>query len=244
MIVYLLSRVLGVSTWAAIAVLLISLLVLILVVPLFFRSSAPMFMRYGDKRIKLIKEILEGITLIKVRGWEAIFLQKLEVVRQAQLGYLKIFNIGVTGFVVVGQLSATLVPMATLSLFGAEMGTVTAARIFPAISLFTMLAEPLISLPQLLRCVRFSQLLCLSIFDYVWCFTAPSLLLRPLGNEFTTSWSLTNFLLFQMLPNPSPLIPFLLKTDLSGGFPKGILQILRSRNPSCTISTCRSRRVA
>jgi ABC-type multidrug transport system fused ATPase/permease subunit len=177
MTIYLLSRVLGVSTWAAVGVLLISLLLLILVVPLFFRSSAPMFMRYGDKRIKLIKEILEGITLIKVRGWEAIFLQKLEVIRQTQLGYLKTFNIGVTGFVVVGQLTATLVPMAALSLFGKEMGTVTAARIFPAISFFTMLAEPLIALPQLLRYVRCSQLSCQSIVDHRRCCTAQSLLL-------------------------------------------------------------------
>lgn len=153
MIVYLLSRVLGVAVWAAVGVLFISLLVLVLVVPLFIRSSAPMFMRYGDKRIKLIKEIMEGITLIKVRGWEAIFLQRLEVIRQTQLGYLKTFNMSITGFVVVGQLAMTLVPMASISLFGKEMGTITAARVFPAISFFVMLVEPLVALPQLLSAI-------------------------------------------------------------------------------------------
>jgi hypothetical protein len=33
------------------------------------------------------------------------------------------------------------------------MGTVTAARVFPAISFFTMLVEPLIALPQIMRFV-------------------------------------------------------------------------------------------
>jgi ABC-type multidrug transport system fused ATPase/permease subunit len=148
--VYLLYRVLTASVWAGVGVLFGALLILILVVPLFFRTSAPMFARFGDKRMKMIKEIMEGMTLIKVRGWEGIFLQRLEVVRQTQLGYLRTFNTGVTVFVIVGQLANTLVPMAALSLFG-KKGQITAARVFPAISFFSMLVEPLIALPQLLR---------------------------------------------------------------------------------------------
>ena len=151
--VYLLYRVLGVSVWAGVGVLFGALLVLILVVPLFFRTSAPMFAHFGDKRIKMIKEIMEGMTLIKVRGWEGIFLQRLEVVRQTQLNYLRTFNTGVTVFVIVGQLASTLAPIAALSLFGKNKGTITAARVFPAIAFFAMLVEPLIALPQLLRYV-------------------------------------------------------------------------------------------
>ena len=152
--VYLLYRVLGVSVWAGVGVLFGALLLLILVVPLFFRTSAPMFARFGDKRMKMIKEIMEGVTLIKVRGWEGIFLQRLEVVRQTQLKYLKTFNTGVTVFVIVGQLANTLVPIAALSLFGKHKDGITAARVFPAICFFSMLVEPLIALPQLLRYVR------------------------------------------------------------------------------------------
>jgi hypothetical protein len=151
MIIYLLYHTLGVSVWAGVGVLFGSLLALILVVPMFFRVSVPMFMRYGDKRMKVIKEILDGITLIKVRGWESLFLQRLENIRQTQLGYLRTFNIGVAVFVVVGQLANTLVPIAALSLFGKEAGFVTSAQVFPAISFFAILVEPLIALPQLLR---------------------------------------------------------------------------------------------
>lgn len=77
--------------------------------------------------------------------------------RQTQLGYLRTFNIGVTVFVVVGQLANTLVPMAALSLFS-KKGEITVARVFPAISFFSVLVELLIALPQLLRCVHFDSL--------------------------------------------------------------------------------------
>lgn len=153
MIVYLLSRVLGVSVWAGVGVLVGAVTALILVVPIFFRISAPMFMRFGDKRMKTIKEIMEGMTLIKVRGWESLFLQRLESIRQTQLTYLRTFNIGVAVFVIVGQLANTLVPIAALSLFGDQVKIVTSSRIFPAISFFSMLVEPLISLPQVLSAV-------------------------------------------------------------------------------------------
>jgi len=150
-IVYLLYRILGVSVWAGVGVLLGTPLLLIVVVPFFFSTSAPTFARFGDKRMKMIKEIMDGMALIKVRGWEGLFLQRLEVIRQTQLRYLRTFNVGVTACVIVGQLVNTMVPIAALSLFGERQGEITAARVFPAIAFFSMLVEPLIALPQLLR---------------------------------------------------------------------------------------------
>jgi len=149
--VYLLYCFLGVSAWAGVAVLFVTLLIVIIIVPFFFHASPSMFARFGDKRMNMIKEIMEGMILIKVRGWEGIFLQRLEVVRQTQLKYLRTFNIGVTACVIVGQLVNTMVPIAALSLFSERQGEITAARVFPAIAFFFMLVEPLIALPQLLR---------------------------------------------------------------------------------------------
>jgi len=150
--VYLLYLLLGVSVWTGVGVVFGTLLILVLVIPFFFPST-PMFARFGDKRMGMIKEIMDGMTLIKVRGWEGIFLQRLEVIRQTQLKYLRTFNIGVTACVIVGQLINTMVPIAALSLFGERQGVITAARVFPAIAFFSMLVEPLIALPQLLRYV-------------------------------------------------------------------------------------------
>ena len=55
-----LSRLLGVSAWASIGVLLFSLFLLIMVVPVFMRKAAPWFMRLGDRRLKTIREVLDG----------------------------------------------------------------------------------------------------------------------------------------------------------------------------------------
>lgn len=52
------------------------------------------------------------------------------------------------------QVANTVMPLAAFSLFGHEnMGTIPAPRVFPALSFFGMLVDPLISLPQLLRYV-------------------------------------------------------------------------------------------
>jgi len=56
----LLSRLLGVSAWASIGVLLFALFTLVMVVPVFMRKSAPLFMRLGDRRLKTIREVLDG----------------------------------------------------------------------------------------------------------------------------------------------------------------------------------------
>ena len=147
----LLCRLLGASAWAGIGVLFLALFILIMVVPVFMRKAAPWFMRLGDQRLKTIREVLNGIRVVKINGWEDHFLAKLEGIRNAQLGWLRQFNTGVACFVIVGQITNTLMPLAAFSLFGREnMGQISAARVFPALSLFGMLVDPLIALPQLL----------------------------------------------------------------------------------------------
>ena len=122
-----------------------------MVVPVFMRKAAPWFMRLGDHRLETIREALNGIRIIKINGWEDHFLGKLEGIRNVQLGWLRQFNTGVACFVIVGQITNTLMPLAAFSLFGKEnMGQISAARVFPALSLLGMLVDPLITLPQLL----------------------------------------------------------------------------------------------
>ncbi|KAG6334434.1 hypothetical protein ID866_4655 [Astraeus odoratus] len=146
-----LCRLLGVSAWAGIGVLFVALFLLIMVVPVFMRKAAPWFMRLGDRRLKSIREVLDGIRVVKVNGWEDHFLNKIEGIRNEQLRWLRRFNTGVACFVIVGQITNTLMPLAAFSLFGKEnMGVIPSARVFPALSFFGMLVDPLIALPQLL----------------------------------------------------------------------------------------------
>ncbi|KAF9229004.1 P-loop containing nucleoside triphosphate hydrolase protein [Gyrodon lividus] len=146
-----LSRLLGVSAWAGIGVLFFALFLLIMVVPVFMRKAAPWFLRLGDRRLKTIREVLDGIRVVKINGWEDHFLAKLEGIRTEQLRWLRQFNTGVAAFVIVGQITNTVMPLAAFSLFGHEhMGTIPSSRVFPALSFFGMLVDPLIALPQLL----------------------------------------------------------------------------------------------
>ncbi|KAI9462258.1 P-loop containing nucleoside triphosphate hydrolase protein [Boletus coccyginus] len=150
----LLSRLLGVSAWASIGVLLFALLFLVMVVPVFMRKAAPLFMRLGDRRLKTIREVLDGIRVVKNNGREKHFLARLEGIRTEQLRWLRTFNMGVATFVIVGQITNTVMPLAAFSLFGHEnMGKIPSSKVFPALSFFGMLVDPLISLPQLLSSV-------------------------------------------------------------------------------------------
>ncbi|KAH7890193.1 P-loop containing nucleoside triphosphate hydrolase protein [Phlebopus sp. FC_14] len=150
-VMILLSRLLGVSAWAGIGVLAFSLFLLIMVVPLVMRRAAPWFMRLGDRRLKSLREVFDGIRVVKINGLEEHYLTKLQGIRDQQLYWLRRFNSGVTAFVIVGQIANTLMPIAAFSLFGHEnMGFVPSSRVFPALSFLGMLVDPLVSLPTLL----------------------------------------------------------------------------------------------
>ncbi|KAF9238198.1 P-loop containing nucleoside triphosphate hydrolase protein [Melanogaster broomeanus] len=146
-----LCRLLGVSSWTGIGALFFALFILGMVVLVFIRKAAPWFMILGDRRLKALHEVLDGIRVVKLNVWEDHFLEKLAAIRTEQLRWLRQINIGLTAFVVVGQITSTLMPLATFSLFGHKnMGMIHSATIFPALAFFSMLIDPLIALPQFL----------------------------------------------------------------------------------------------
>lgn len=61
-VIILLSRLLGVSAWSGTGVLVFCLFLLIMVIPVFMRKAAPSFMVLGDRRLKIIREVLDGRT--------------------------------------------------------------------------------------------------------------------------------------------------------------------------------------
>ncbi|KAJ3195835.1 hypothetical protein HK101_010929 [Irineochytrium annulatum] len=146
----LLSRLLGGAVWAGVGALAASLVLLILIVPIFMGRSSPRFAAVNDVRIKFIRELLDGMKLVKMRGWSALFADKVQGIRAVQVGWLTTFNIGVVCFVIIGQLSNTIMPVAAFTRYGLTNATLKASLIFPAISFFAMLVDPLIQLPQVL----------------------------------------------------------------------------------------------
>ncbi|KAJ3402215.1 hypothetical protein CcCBS67573_g01814 [Chytriomyces confervae] len=147
-IVALLASMLGSSLGAGIGAMFASLSVLGVTIPLLIVGSVPRLVVENDSRVKLIREVLDGIRLIKIRCIGDEFSALISGARARQLLWLKRFLYGVVCFVVIGQLSSSLMPVATFTLYAVRGNALNPGLIFPALSLFNMLVNPLIQLPQ------------------------------------------------------------------------------------------------
>ncbi|KAJ3027434.1 UNVERIFIED_CONTAM: ATP-binding cassette sub- C member 8 [Siphonaria sp. JEL0065] len=147
----LLSVIIGSSIGAGIGALFASLLLLGGVVPVLMGTSIPKMVVLNDTRVRIIREVLDGIRLIKIRSLEHDFTSQIVKVRTEQLAWLRMVLFGVVCFVVVGQLAASIMPVATLTLYAVRGNAMAASVVFPASALFNMLVNPLILLPNVLN---------------------------------------------------------------------------------------------
>ncbi|ORY48136.1 P-loop containing nucleoside triphosphate hydrolase protein [Rhizoclosmatium globosum] len=148
----LLAVMLGSSIGAGVGALFLSLLLLGITVPVFIISSLPNFYKENDARVKLIRDMLDGVRLIKIRCLSLSVEQKIKDIRQTQLYWLARILYGVISFVIIGQLANYLPQASAFTLFAIRnVGeNFDAGIIFPCTSLFTILVNPMIQLPQTL----------------------------------------------------------------------------------------------
>ncbi|CAL9687902.1 unnamed protein product [Knipowitschia caucasica] len=109
-------------------------------------------MKYKDKRLKIMNEILNGIKILKLFAWEPSFQTQVEELREKELKVLKKFAYltSVTTFIM--SCAPALVSLATFATFvGVSPDNVlTAGKAFTSISLFNILRFPLAMLPMLI----------------------------------------------------------------------------------------------
>ncbi|KAI8820291.1 P-loop containing nucleoside triphosphate hydrolase protein [Fimicolochytrium jonesii] len=144
------GHILGISVWAGAGGLIGAVFVVMFIAPALMARAAPQMSRFDDERIRLIKETVQGIKLVKAQVWEQIFASKIIAARANQAKSLFVFNIGIVCFVVVGQLGTTIAPVCAFSLYAAKGHMMKAAIVFPSIAFFSILVDPLIALPQTL----------------------------------------------------------------------------------------------
>ncbi|KAF9527181.1 ATP-dependent bile acid permease [Crepidotus variabilis] len=103
-----------------------------------------------DKRVRLSTEVLQGIRLIKVYGWERFYIDALMQYRTAEMGTVKASSLAtavlVAMFTVVPILS-TILTFIAYSLTGHDLNI---AIIFTALQLFNVIRIPLVMLPLVL----------------------------------------------------------------------------------------------
>jgi ABC-type bacteriocin/lantibiotic exporter with double-glycine peptidase domain len=103
-----------------------------------------------DERLKLTTEALTGIRIVKFMAWEQSLIRKIDAVRTRELGLLRkaaIFK--ALNFTLLAS-SPMLICIATLTMFGALGGELTASTAFTAFSLLNLLKQPIEILPRVI----------------------------------------------------------------------------------------------
>ncbi|KAI8847503.1 P-loop containing nucleoside triphosphate hydrolase protein [Chytridium lagenaria] len=145
---YLLYTLLGSAIWAALGALFASLLLQGCVFS-FIGGVHKNLLSSSDARLKLVREMLYAIQVIKFRAWEPIFETRVGNLRNQQLKALRSFNTIMVLFICLAQLTPILMPIAAFIAYvrnSPETG-LDPAVIFPALGLFQILISPMFVLP-------------------------------------------------------------------------------------------------
>lgn len=109
-------------------------------------------MKFKDKRLKIMNEILSGIKILKLYAWEPSFQTQVEELREEELKVLKRFAYLTSVSTFVMTCAPALVSLATFATFVgvSPENVLTPAKAFTSISLFNILRFPLAMLPMLI----------------------------------------------------------------------------------------------
>eukprot|EP00064_Thunnus_orientalis_P019831 superscaffoldBa00005143_g19961 len=109
-------------------------------------------MKFKDKRLKIMNEILNGIKILKLYAWEPSFQAQVEGIRGQELKVMRKFAYLTSVSTFIFSCAPALVSLATFAVFvGVSSDNVlTAEKAFTSISLFNILRFPLAMLPMLI----------------------------------------------------------------------------------------------
>eukprot|EP00762_Andalucia_godoyi_P000617 ANDGO_05406.mRNA.1 ABC transporter C family member 2 len=107
-------------------------------------------MRFTDKRVKTINEVMQGIRVIKFFAWESSFAQRILDIRAAEIVKVRASALVRAGNTALLMLSPTFVAVVTFEVYAASGNELTADIVFPALVLFNILRFPLMMLPMVI----------------------------------------------------------------------------------------------
>ncbi|CAI5654086.1 unnamed protein product [Oreochromis niloticus] len=112
-------------------------------------------MKFKDKRMKIMNEILNGIKILKLYAWEPSFQKHVEDIRGEELKVMKKFAYLHSFSILTSCCIPALVSLATFAIFVSVSNdnVLTAEKAFTSISLFNILRAPLAMLPMLIASV-------------------------------------------------------------------------------------------
>lgn len=109
-------------------------------------------MRYKDKRMKIVNEMLNGIKILKLYAWEPSFQNQVMGIREQELVVMRKFAYLSSVSTFIFSCAPALVSLATFAVFVAvdSENVLDAGKAFTSISLFNILRFPLAFLPMLI----------------------------------------------------------------------------------------------
>ena len=150
--IYLLWQQLGIATLAGVGVMLF-LIPFNGWVTTKWRSSQVGLMKQKDKRAKLINEILSGIKVLKLYGWEPSFSDQVRGVRGEEMRLLRkqsFYMSAVTFSFLCAPILVALFSFVTFTLVDRN-NVLDASKAFVSLSLFNIMRLPLTFLPLLIH---------------------------------------------------------------------------------------------
>ncbi|KAI8903608.1 P-loop containing nucleoside triphosphate hydrolase protein [Gorgonomyces haynaldii] len=145
--VKLLSDLIGVSVWGGAGSLFVILMLQMLAVNPLLKAQKG-FLKMGDKRLKLLREIFYGMKVIKFRALEQFFSDRVTQVRWEQLGFLKFYYVAHLFFIGLIEIAPISMPTIAFIVYALLNGDIRPDIIFPALTLFNGLFETILIIPQ------------------------------------------------------------------------------------------------
>ncbi|KAF9586641.1 Multidrug resistance-associated protein 1 [Lunasporangiospora selenospora] len=137
--------------WAALA----GLATIVLIAPIqgriakFFTKAKETKMEAMDNRIRLINEVLAGIKIVKLYGWESSFRKRIAEYRGQEIRVLYRLGVGFSFMVIIFSSLTLLMALSSFSIYGSiggsggNGGEINAQTIFVSVSLFGLLNRPI-----------------------------------------------------------------------------------------------------
>jgi ATP-binding cassette subfamily C (CFTR/MRP) protein 1 len=108
-------------------------------------------MKFGDTRIKLTNEILNGIRIIKFYAWERPFSQQIIDLREQELGLLGKMNYMIVVIICLIYIIPVIIPIIIFYTYVKLGHTLTPSIAFTVLSLISLVTQPVNQIPQLLQ---------------------------------------------------------------------------------------------
>ena len=106
--------------------------------------------RCADGRINILSEVVNGMRVIKYYAWEKAFKERVEVIRNKEVGIIWESQKVSAMFGVALFSTPVFIAVCSLGSFSLAGNTLTASKAYTALALFNMLRFPLILIPLLL----------------------------------------------------------------------------------------------